>query len=66
MSQKKVDERKQSKGDLLHAAKKQMKITVGVVALVLVAIGAIVSGTTYSSGYNKGRNVGKGEGYSAY
>ena len=66
MSQKKVDKRKQSKGDMLHAAKKQMKITVAIEAAVLVAIAVIVGIVTYSSGYDSGKDDGIVEGYSAY
>ena len=63
MSQKKVDARKQSKGDMLHNAKKQSRITVGIVAAVLVIIGALVSVITYSSGYDKGEKKGYADGY---
>lgn len=63
MSQKKVDARKQSKGDMLHNAKKQSRITVGIVAAVLVILGALVSVITYSSGYDKGEKKGLADGY---
>lgn len=63
MSQKKIDARKQSKGDLLHNAKKQYKITVATVAGVLVVLGALVSVITYHSGYDKGEGKGKKDGY---
>ena len=63
MSQKKIDARKKSKGDLLHDAKKQSKITVAVVAGVLIILGALVSVITYNSGYDKGEGKGYKDGY---
>lgn len=63
MSQKKIDQRKQSKGDMLHQAKKQMKITVALVAVVLLAVGGIAAAFAYTGGYEKGHNVGYEEGY---
>lgn len=66
MSQKKVDARKKNRGDMIHDIKKQMKVTVTVVAIVLVAIGALASVITYSTGYDNGKEEGVIEGYSAY
>ncbi len=66
MSQKKVDMRKKSKGDMIHSMKKQMQVTITVVAVVLVAIGALAAVITYSRGYDKGVSDGKIEGYSEY
>lgn len=63
MSQKKIDERKQSKGDMLHQAKKQMKITVILVAVVLLAVGGIATAFAYTGGYEKGQKVGYEDGY---
>lgn len=66
MSQKKVDMRKKNRGDMIHDLKKQMKVTIAAVAVVLVAIGAIASVITYSTGYDNGKEEGVIEGYSAY
>ncbi|MCM1307692.1 MAG: hypothetical protein NC223_03755 [Butyrivibrio sp.] len=54
MSQEKIDKRKQSKGELLHNAKKQMRITTLIVAAVLVAAGAFTGVVCYNNGYKKG------------
>ena len=63
MSQKKIDARKKSKGDMLHDAKKQARITVAAVAGVLVVLGALVSVITYNSGYDKGEGKGYKDGF---
>ena len=63
MSQKKIDARKKSKGDMLHDAKKQARITVAVVAGVLIVLGALVSVITYHSGYDKGNGTGYKTGF---
>lgn len=63
MSQKKIDARKKSKGDLLHDAKKQNKINLAVAAIVLIILGALVSVITYNSGYDKGEGKGYKSGF---
>lgn len=54
MSQEKIDKRKQSKGELLHNTKKQMRITTVIVAAVLVLAGVFASVVSYNRGYKKG------------
>ena len=63
MSQKKIDARKKSKGDMLHDAKKQNKINLAVATVVLVILGALVSVITYNSGYDKGKGSGYKNGF---
>ena len=63
MSQKKVDERKQSKGDMLHQAKKQMTITTALDAAVLVVIAGIAVAFAYSGGYARGEKAGYDDGF---
>lgn len=63
MSQKKIDARKKSKGDMLHDAKKQNKINLAVATVVLVVLGALVSVITYNSGYDKGEGSGYKSGF---
>ncbi len=59
MSQEKVDKRKQSKGDLLHKTKKQMRINTLIIAVILVAAGAFASVVSYNQGYKVGERDGE-------
>lgn len=54
MSQEKIDKRKQSKGEMLHNTKKQMRMMTVIVAVVLVLAGAFASVICYNRGYEKG------------
>ena len=62
MSQEKIDARKKNKGELLHNAKKQGRITAVAVAVVLFVLGAASSVVCYKQGYNKGQNDGYSSG----
>lgn len=63
MSQEKIDKRKQSKGEMLHNVKKQMRMTTLIVAAVLIAAGVFSSVVCYNNGYKKGEVVGEQQMY---
>ncbi len=66
MSQEKIDKRKLSKGDILHATKKRMRNTTLIVSGVLIAVAVLASVLSYHAGYEKGDAYGESNAFNLY
>lgn len=58
MSQQKIDQRKKSKGDLLHSTKVRMRNATIIISIILILLGAFASVVCYNNAYDKGKKAG--------